>query len=78
MPGYIIEEKRIIISDDKYKDVYWPELSELVKEKFFSEALEISDPKIVEEILKFSFSFSVKNWKKKLKTKKIFILSVLS
>lgn len=72
MPGYIIEEKRIIISDDKYKDVYWPELSELVKEKFFSEALEISDPKIVEEILKFSFSFFCEKLEEKIKNEKRF------
>lgn len=57
MPGYIIESKRVIISDDKYKDIYWTELSELLKEKFFQGELEVSDPKIVEEILKFSFNF---------------------
>ncbi len=72
MPGYIIEGKRIITSDDKYKDVYWPELSELIKEKYFSEASEISDPKIVEEILKFSFSFFCEKLEEKIKEEKRF------
>ena len=72
MPGYNIEGKRIVISDDKYKDIYWPELSELLKEKFFQTEVEITDPKTVGEILKFSFTFFCKNWRTRFKVKKDF------
>ena len=41
----------------KYKDIYWIDLSELVKEKYFTEIEETNDPVIVQEILKFCFSF---------------------
>lgn len=72
MPGYNIEGKRIVISDDKYKYIYWPELSELLKEKFFQTEVEITDPKTVGEILKFSFTFFCKKLEDKIQSEKRF------
>ena len=57
MPGYNIEGKKVIISDDKYKEIYWIELSDLIKEKYFTEIKETKDSLVVQEILKFCFSF---------------------
>ncbi len=72
MPGYNIEGKRIIISDDKYKDIYWKELSELLKEKFFQTEVEIADPKTVSEILKCSFTFFCKKLEEKIQSENRF------
>lgn len=57
MPGYIIESKRVIISDDKHKEIYWKELSEYIKDKYFGDTTEIREPKKVQEILKDCFTF---------------------
>ncbi|KFF03883.1 hypothetical protein [Chryseobacterium luteum] len=72
MPGYNIEGKRIIISDDKYKDVYWKELSYLLKEKFFQTEVEIIDTKTVSEILKFSFTFFCEKLEEKIQSENRF------
>src|SRR5690606_2096775 len=72
MPGYNIEGKRIILSDDKYKDTYWTELSELLKDKFFKTEVEITDPKTVGEILKFSFTFFCKKLEEKIQSENRF------
>ena len=72
MPGYNIEGKKVVISDDKYKDIYWIELSELVKEKYFTEIKETNDPVIVQEILKFCFSFFCNKLEEKIQSEKRF------
>lgn len=35
MPGSRIEGKKVIISDDKHKDIYWVELSDTIKFIFY-------------------------------------------
>jgi len=72
MPGYNIEGKRIIISDDKYKDIYWKELSEILREDFFKTEIETADPKIVSDILKFSFAFFCKKLEEKIQSENRF------
>ncbi|MDR7209918.1 hypothetical protein [Flavobacterium piscis] len=57
MPGYIIDKKRVLISDDKYKEIYWPELTEYIKDKYFQDTIEIKEPQKVQDILKDCFSF---------------------
>lgn len=72
MAGYNIEGKKVIISDDKYKEVYWIELSNLVKEKYFTENREIRDPTVVQEIFKFCFSFFCNKLEEKIQSEKRF------
>lgn len=57
MPGYNIEGKKIVISDDRYKEKYWPILSKRIKKEFLKDSLEIDDPEVVQKILKNSFNF---------------------
>lgn len=57
MPGFIIDKKRVVISDDKYKEIYWPDLTAYIKEKHFQYIAKISEPQKVQEVLKDSFSF---------------------
>lgn len=72
MPGYKIEGKKVIISDDNHKDIYWVELSDLVKQKYFTEIKETRDPLVVQEILKFCFSFFCKKLEEKIQSEKRF------
>lgn len=57
MPGYEIDGKRVLISDDKYKEIYWTELSKYIEDKYFIYAIEIREPEKVQEILKDCFTF---------------------
>ena len=72
MPGYNIEGKKIIISDDKYKEIYWIELSDLLKDKYFTETKETNNPLVVQEILKFCFSFFCNKLEEKIQSEKRF------
>ncbi|MBU3011105.1 hypothetical protein KO506_06805 [Polaribacter vadi] len=57
MPGYNIEGKKVVISDDRHKDVYWAELSSYVKNKYFKKTSEYKNHIKVQEILKDCFTF---------------------
>src|SRR5690554_5605238 len=57
MPGYDIEGKKVVISDDKYKLVYWTELSAYIKKKHFKSVNEYKNPLKAQEILKDCFTF---------------------
>lgn len=72
MPGYNIDGNKVIISDYKYKEIYWIELSELIKEKFFKEIKETKDPLVVKEILKFCFSFFCNKLEEKIRSENRF------
>ena len=60
MPGYNIEGKRVVISNDKYKEIYWSELSQYINDKYFKDTAEIREPEKVQEILKDCFTFLCK------------------
>lgn len=57
MPGYVIDKKRVVISDDKYKEIYWPELTAYIKIKHFKDVAKVSDSQKVQDVLKDCFSF---------------------
>ena len=57
MPGYDIEGKKVVISDDRHKDVYWPELSSYIKKKHFKNTNVYKDHIKVQEVLKECFTF---------------------
>jgi hypothetical protein len=57
MPEFIIDNKKVVISDDKYKYNYWPELTAYIKGKYFIDTVKISEPEKVQEVLKDCFSF---------------------
>ena len=57
MPGYVIDKKRVVISDDKYKEIYWTELTAYIKIKHFKDVAKVSDSQKVQDVLKDSFSF---------------------
>lgn len=59
MPGYDIEGKKVVISDDRHKEVYWTELSYYIKDKHFQGENEYQNPIKVQEILKDCFSFLI-------------------
>ena len=72
MPGYDIEGKKMVISDDKHKEVYWTELSLYVKNKYFQDIIEVKNPEKVREILKDSFNFLLNKFENLIKNENRF------
>lgn len=72
MPGYNIGGKRVVISDDKYKEIYWTELSQYINDKYFKDTVEIHEAEKVQEILKDCFGFLSKKLSELIENEKRF------
>jgi hypothetical protein len=72
MPRYIVDGKRVVTSDDKYKEIYWTELTEYIKDKYFKDNIEIKESEKVQEILKDCFGFLCKKLSELIENEKRF------